>query len=174
MCFKNKVFIFADCAVMPNPTPEQLAEIAASSAQLAGIFDMEPRVAMISYSTGNSGEGKDVDVVKKAVEIANTNNPDILIEGPLQFDAAIDPRVAITKIPNSIIAGNANVFVFPSLNTGNAVYKAVQRAAENAIAIGPVLQGLKKPVNDLSRGSTVLDIINTVAITALQANENKE
>ncbi len=171
MCFKNKVYVFGDCAVMPNPNPEQLAEIAASSTELIKIFEMEPLVAMISYATGSSGVGEDVDAVVKAVQIAREKYPNIDIEGPLQFDAAISKTVAKTKLPNSKVAGNANVFVFPDLNTGNSVYKAVQRAAEDAIAIGPVLQGLKKPVNDLSRGSTVLDIINTVAITALQANE---
>ncbi len=168
MCLKDRVLAFGDCAVNPNPTPEQLASIAISSAHTAKVFGIEPRVAMLSYSTGTSGKGADVDSVVEAVKIAKEKAPDLLLEGPLQYDAAIDPDVARTKLPDSQVAGKATVFIFPDLNTGNNTYKAVQRAA-NAVAIGPVLQGLNKPVNDLSRGCTVPDIVNTVAITAIQA-----
>lgn len=172
MCLKDRVLVFGDCAVNPNPTAQQLAEIAISSAQTAKVFGVEPRVAMLSYSTGSSGKGADVDVVKEATQIARELAPDLLLEGPLQYDAAIDPTVAQTKLPDSKVAGRATVFIFPDLNTGNNTYKAVQRAA-GAIAIGPVLQGLNKPVNDLSRGCTVPDIVNTVAITAVQAAAQK-
>ena len=137
------------------------------------MFGIEPRVAMLSYSTGSSGKGEDVDMVIEATRIAKELAPDLLLEGPLQYDAAIDPDVAKTKLPNSQVAGKATVFIFPDLNTGNNTYKAVQRAA-GAVAIGPVLQGLRKPVNDLSRGCTVPDIVNTVAITAVQAQAGKE
>ena len=168
MCLSDRVLVFGDCAVNPNPTADQLAEIAITSAHTAKVFGIEPRVAMLSYSTGSSGKGADVDVVIEATKIAKEKAPDLLIEGPLQYDAAIDPVVARTKAPNSNVAGKATVFIFPDLNTGNNTYKAVQRAA-GAIAIGPVLQGLKKPVNDLSRGCLVADIVNTVIITAIQA-----
>ncbi len=168
MCLRDRVLVFGDCAVNPNPTAEQLAEIAITSAHTARVFGIEPRVAMLSYSTGSSGKGADVDVVKEASRIAREKAPDLLLEGPLQYDAAIEPTVARTKAPNSEVAGKATVFIFPDLNTGNNTYKAVQRAA-GAIAIGPVLQGLNKPVNDLSRGCLVDDIVNTVIITAIQA-----
>ena len=172
MCMKDRVLAFGDCAVNPNPTAEQLANIAISSAQTAQVFGIEPRVAMLSYSTGASGKGADVDLVIEATKLAQEMAPEMAIEGPLQYDAAIDADVAKTKLPDSKVAGQATVFIFPDLNTGNNTYKAVQRAA-NAIAIGPVLQGLNKPVNDLSRGCTVPDIINTVAITAIQAQAEK-
>lgn len=172
MCMKDCVLAFGDCAVNPNPTAEQLANIAISSAQTAQVFGIEPRVAMLSYSTGASGKGADVDLVIEATKLAQEMAPEMAIEGPLQYDAAIDADVAKTKLPDSKVAGQATVFIFPDLNTGNNTYKAVQRAA-NAIAIGPVLQGLNKPVNDLSRGCTVPDIINTVAITAIQAQAEK-
>lgn len=172
MCMKDRVLAFGDCAVNPNPTAEQLASIAVSSAQTAAVFGIEPRVAMLSYSTGASGKGADVDLVIEATRLAQEMAPDLAIEGPLQYDAAIDAEVAKTKMPDSKVAGKATVFIFPDLNTGNNTYKAVQRAA-NAVAIGPVLQGLNKPVNDLSRGCTVPDIINTVAITAIQAQADK-
>ena len=168
MCLKDRVLAFGDCAVNPNPTAEQLADIAISSAHTAKIFGIEPKVAMLSYSTGSSGKGADVDKVIEATRIAKERAPELLLEGPLQYDAAIDPEVARTKLPDSKVAGQATVFIFPDLNTGNNTYKAVQRAAD-AVAIGPVLQGLNKPVNDLSRGCTVADIVNTVAITAVQA-----
>lgn len=172
MCLKDRVLVFGDCAVNPNPTAEQLAEIAISSAETARIFGIDPRVAMLSYSTGDSGTGGDVDLVVEATRIAHELAPELLLEGPLQYDAAIDPEVGAKKMPGSQVAGRATVFVFPDLNTGNNTYKAVQRAA-NAVAIGPVLQGLNKPVNDLSRGCTVADIVNTVAITAIQAQAEK-
>ncbi len=168
MCLKDRVLAFGDCAINPNPTSEQLADIAISSAETARIFGIEPKVAMLSYSTGSSGKGADVDIVVEATRIAKERAPHLLLEGPLQYDAAIDPETARTKLPNSKVAGQATVFIFPDLNTGNNTYKAVQRAAD-AVAIGPVLQGLNKPVNDLSRGCTVADIVNTVAITAVQA-----
>ena len=173
MCLKDRVLAFGDCAVNPNPTAQQLAEIAIASAHTAQVFGIEPRVAMLSYSTGTSGKGADVDVVVEATRIAKEMAPDLALEGPLQYDAAIDPSVAKTKMPDSQVAGRATVFIFPDLNTGNNTYKAVQRAA-GAVAIGPVLQGLNKPVNDLSRGCTVPDIVNTVAITAVQAAAEKK
>lgn len=172
MCLKDRVLAFGDCAVNPNPTAEQLAEIAINAAHTARIFGIEPRVAMLSYSTGSSGKGADVEKVIEATRIAKERAPDLLLEGPLQYDAAIDMEVARTKLPGSQVAGQATVFIFPDLNTGNNTYKAVQRAA-GAVAIGPVLQGLNKPVNDLSRGCTVADIVNTVAITAIQAQAEK-
>lgn len=168
MGLADRVLVYGDCAVNPNPNPEQLADIAISSADTASMFGIEPRVAMLSYSTGESGSGEDVDKVKQATQRARQKRPDLQIEGPIQYDAAIDESVAKTKLPDSTVAGHATVFIFPDLNTGNNTYKAVQRSA-NAVAIGPVLQGLKKPVNDLSRGCTVTDIVNTVAITAIQA-----
>jgi phosphate acetyltransferase len=172
MCLADRVLVYGDCAVVPNPDAEQLADIAISSAGTAAMFGIEPRIAMLSYSTGESGSGAEVDEVRSATKIAQQRRPDLLIEGPIQYDAAIDPEVARTKLPDSPVAGRATVFVFPDLNTGNNTYKAVQRSA-NAVAIGPVLQGLRKPVNDLSRGARVADIVYTVAITAIQA-QNQE
>lgn len=168
MCFETRVLVYGDCAVNPNPDSEQLAEIALSSAKTARMFGVDPVVAMLSYSSGASGTGDDVDHVRKAVEIARQRAPDLKIDGPIQYDAAIDLTVAQKKMPDSDVAGRATVFIFPDLNTGNNTYKAVQRSS-GAVAIGPVLQGLNKPVNDLSRGCLVPDIINTVAITAIQA-----
>ncbi len=168
MCFDTRVLIYGDCAVNPNPNPEQLAEIAISSAKTAQMFGIEPIVAMLSYSSGSSGAGQDVEQVREAVAIARERRPDLKIDGPIQYDAAIDATVAKKKMPDSDVAGKATVFIFPDLNTGNNTYKAVQRAS-GAVAIGPVLQGLNKPVNDLSRGCMVADIVNTVAITAIQA-----
>jgi phosphate acetyltransferase len=170
MCLENQVLVYGDCAINPVPTAEQLADIAISSAGTAAAFGIEPRVAMLSYSTGASGSGSDVDKVSRATELVRTRAPELLVEGPIQYDAAIDPSVARTKLPDSKVAGRATVFVFPDLNTGNNTYKAVQRSS-GAVAIGPVLQGLKKPVNDLSRGATIRDIVNTVAITAIQAEQ---
>jgi phosphate acetyltransferase len=172
MCLADRVLAYGDCAVIPEPTVEQLADIAISSAETAQQFGIEPRVAMLSYSTGTSGSGVDVEKVRAATELVAQRAPDLLLEGPIQYDAAIDPEVARTKLPNSPVAGRATVFIFPDLNTGNNTYKAVQRSA-HAIAIGPVLQGLKKPVNDLSRGALVEDIVDTVAITAVQAQAIK-
>ncbi|MCG8334561.1 MAG: phosphate acetyltransferase, partial [Proteobacteria bacterium] len=168
MCLEDKVLVYGDCAVNPNPTSEQLAEIAVKSAETAKIFGVEPIVAMLSYSTGTSGVGDDVDKVRAAVDIAKKMAPDLPLEGPIQYDAAVDAVVAKTKLPDSKVAGKATVLIFPDLNTGNNTYKAVQRSAK-AVAVGPVMQGLKRPVNDLSRGCTVTDIVNTVAITAIQA-----
>ena len=173
MCLKDRVLVFGDCAVNPNPTAAQLAEIAAVSAHTARIFGIEPRVAMLSYSTGNSGRGADVEKVVEATTIAKERYPDLLLEGPLQYDAAIDPGVAATKLPDGQVAGRATVFIFPDLNTGNITHKAVQRASDQVVVIGPVLQGLNQPVNDLSRGCTVPDIVNTVAITAIQAQASE-
>ncbi|GAB7081334.1 phosphate acetyltransferase [Megalodesulfovibrio paquesii] len=168
MCLSDRVLVFGDCAVIPNPNAKELADIAIQSSETARIFGVEPRVAMLSYSTGESGSGEDVDKVREATKLVRELQPELLVEGPLQYDAAIDPTVAATKMPGSAVAGKATVFIFPDLNTGNNTYKAVQRAA-GAVAIGPVLQGLNAPVNDLSRGCTVEDIVNTVAITAIQA-----
>jgi phosphate acetyltransferase len=168
MCLDTRVLVYGDCAVNPDPNAAQLAEICISSADTAATFGIEPRVAMLSYSTGASGKGEDVEKVREATGLAREKRPDLLIEGPIQYDAAIEPTVAKTKMPDSQVAGRATVFIFPDLNTGNNTYKAVQRSS-GAVAIGPVLQGLKKPVNDLSRGCLVADIINTVAITAIQA-----
>ncbi|MDT5225255.1 MAG: phosphate acetyltransferase, partial [Mycobacterium sp.] len=168
MCLPDRVLAYGDCAIVPNPTPEQLADIAISSARTAAQFGIDPRVAMLSYSTGTSGSGADVDKVRAATELVRSRDPQLLVEGPIQYDAAVDPSVAATKMRDSPVAGRATVLIFPDLNTGNNTYKAVQRSA-GAIAIGPVLQGLRKPVNDLSRGALVEDIINTVAITAIQA-----
>lgn len=168
MCLPNRVSVFGDCAVNPNPTAEQLADIAISSADTSKMFDIEPKIAMLSYSSGTSGEGEDVDRVRKATELVKERRPDLKVEGPIQYDAAVDPEVGKKKIPNSPVAGQASVLIFPDLNTGNNTYKAVQRET-GALAIGPILQGLKKPVNDLSRGCTVDDIFNTVVITAIQA-----
>ncbi len=168
MCLADRVLVYGDCAVIPEPTVEQLADIAIASAETARQFDVEPRVAMLSYSTGSSGTGSEVDRVRAATELVAKREPELPLEGPIQYDAAIDPGVAAKKLPDSAVAGKATVFIFPDLNTGNNTYKAVQRSA-GAVAVGPVLQGLKKPVNDLSRGATVDDIVNTVAITAIQA-----
>ncbi len=170
MCLENQVLVYGDCAINPDPTADQLADIAISSAGTAAAFGIEPRVAMLSYSTGASGSGSEVDKVSRATDLVRTRAPELLVEGPIQYDAAIDLSVARTKLPGSQVAGRATVFVFPDLNTGNNTYKAVQRSS-GAVAIGPVLQGLKKPVNDLSRGATVRDIVNTVAITAIQADQ---
>ena len=168
MCLDDRVLVYGDCAVNPDPTAEQLADIAISSAETAVQFGIEPRIAMLSYSTGESGTGADVDKVRAATALVRERRPDLDVEGPIQYDAAVDASVAKTKMPESSVAGRATVFIFPDLNTGNNTYKAVQRSA-GAVAIGPVLQGLRKPVNDLSRGALVQDIVNTVAITAIQA-----
>ncbi|MBP6414638.1 MAG: phosphate acetyltransferase, partial [Bacteroidia bacterium] len=168
MCLEDRVSVFGDCAINPNPTAEQLAEIAISSADSSLAFGIEPKVAMLSYSSGSSGKGDEVDKVRTATEIVKSKRPDIKIEGPIQYDAAVDLEVGQSKMPNSEVAGHASVLIFPDLNTGNNTYKAVQRET-GALAIGPMLQGLNKPVNDLSRGCTVDDIINTVVITAIQA-----
>ena len=163
----ERVWFFADCAITPRPSAGQLAGIALSTANTAKSFGYEPKVAFLSYSTGDSAKGEMIDFVKEALEIAQKAAPDIAMDGPMQFDAAVDSKVAKSKMPNSKVAGQANVFIFPDLNCGNITYKAVQRSA-NALAIGPILQGLKKPVNDLSRGCSVDDIVNTVLISAIQ------
>jgi phosphate acetyltransferase len=173
MCLRDRVLVYGDCAVIPDPTAEQLADIAISSAVTAAQFGVEPRVAMLSYSTGESGVGAEVDKVRTATALVRERRPDLSVDGPIQYDAAVDASVARTKLPESEVAGRATVFVFPDLNTGNNTYKAVQRSA-GAVAIGPVLQGLRRPVNDLSRGASVRDIVNTVAITAIQAAENHD
>jgi len=170
MCLAERVLVYGDCAVIPEPTTEQLADIAVSSAASAAAFGVEPRVAMLSYSTGESGTGAEVDRVRQATALVRQRAPELPVEGPIQYDAAIDAEVASTKLPDSSVAGRATVLIVPDLNTGNNLYKAVQRSA-GAVAIGPVLQGLRKPVNDLSRGATVHDIVNTVALTAVQAQE---
>jgi len=162
------VWLFADCAVTPNPTPEELAGIAISSADSAAAFGIDPRVAMLSYSTGTSGAGPSVDAVVEATRRVRELRPDLVVDGPLQFDAAVETSVAALKLPDSPVAGRATVFVFPDLNAGNIAYKAVQRTA-GVVAIGPILQGLNKTVTDLSRGATVEDIISTISITAVQA-----
>ncbi|MBB2769389.1 MULTISPECIES: phosphate acetyltransferase [Mycolicibacterium] len=172
MCLADRVLAYGDCAIVPDPTAEQLADIAISSARTAAQFGIEPRVAMLSYSTGTSGTGADVEKVREATDLVHKREPDLLVEGPIQYDAAVEPSVAKTKMPDSPVAGRATVLIFPDLNTGNNTYKAVQRSA-GAIAIGPVLQGLNKPVNDLSRGALVEDIVNTVAITAIQAQGDR-
>jgi phosphate acetyltransferase len=168
MCLPDRVLVYGDCAVNPEPTAEQLADIAISSATTAAQFGIDPRIAMLSYSTGESGSGAEVDKVRKATMLVRDRRPDLSVDGPIQYDAAVDASVAETKLPGSQVAGRATVFVFPDLNTGNNTYKAVQRSAD-AVAVGPVLQGLRMPVNDLSRGALVSDIVNTVAITAIQA-----
>jgi len=168
MCLADQVLVYGDCAIVPEPTAQQLADIAISSADTAAAFGIEPRVAMLSYSTGKSGTGPDVDRVREATRIVRERAKDLKIEGPIQYDAAVDATVAKLKMPDSEVAGHATVLIFPDLSAGNNAYKAVQRTA-NAVAIGPVLQGLKKPVNDLSRGALVADIVNTIAITAIQA-----
>ncbi|MEE1804710.1 phosphate acetyltransferase [Streptomyces sp. NPDC101062] len=170
MCLADKVLVYGDCAVNPDPNAEQLADIAVQSAVTAARFGVEPRIAMLSYSTGTSGSGADVDKVREATKLVREARPELRIEGPIQYDAAVEPSVAATKLPDSEVAGQATVLIFPDLNTGNNTYKAVQRSA-GAVAVGPVLQGLRKPVNDLSRGALVQDIVNTVAITAIQAQD---
>lgn len=170
MCLPDRVSVFGDCAVNPDPTAEQLAEIAISSAESSIAFGIEPRIAMLSYSSGSSGEGADVDKVRMATELVKQKRPDLKVEGPIQYDAAVDPVVGKQKMPGSPVAGQASVLIFPDLNTGNNTYKAVQRET-GALAIGPMLQGLNKPINDLSRGCTVDDIFNTVIITAIQAQD---
>jgi phosphate acetyltransferase len=171
MCLSDRVSVMGDCAVNPNPNAEQLAEIAVSSAQSSEAFGINARVAMLSYSSGNSGKGEEVEKVRKATEIVKAEHPEIKVEGPIQYDAAVDISVAKTKLPDSEVAGQASVLIFPDLNTGNNTYKAIQRET-GALAIGPMLQGLNKPVNDLSRGCTVDDIFNTVLLTAIQAEQN--
>jgi phosphate acetyltransferase len=168
MCLEDRVSVFGDCAINPNPTAEELAEITISSAESASSFGIEPKIAMLSYSSGSSGKGADVDRVREATEIVRKRRPDLKIEGPIQYDAAVDISIGKSKLPESEVAGQANVLIFPDLNTGNNTYKAVQRET-GALAIGPMLQGLNKPVNDLSRGCTVADIYNTVILTAIQA-----
>ena len=168
MCMEDRVLVYGDCAINPNPNAQQLADIAVSAVETAKMYNIVPRVAMLSYSTGASGKGEAVDKVRQAVAIAKQAHPELKIEGPMQYDAAVDAGVARTKLPDSEVAGQANVFIFPDLNTGNNTYKAVQRSS-GAIAIGPILQGLNKPVNDLSRGCTVTDIVNTVVMTAIQS-----
>lgn len=170
MLMPEQVYIYGDCAINPDPTAEELAEIAIQSAETALAFGIEPRVAMLSYSTGNSGVGADVDKVRTATQLAKEKRPDLLIDGPLQYDAAVMPDVAKSKAPDSLVAGKATVFIFPDLNTGNTTYKAVQRSAD-LISIGPMLQGMRKPVNDLSRGALVDDIVYTIALTAIQATQ---
>lgn len=172
MCLADRVLVYGDCAIVPDPTTEQLADIAISAAETAASFGIEPRIAMLSYSTGESGHGPDVDRVREATQLVRTRRPDMKVEGPIQYDAAIDATVAKLKMPGSEVAGRATLFIFPDLNAGNNAYKAVQRAT-NAVAIGPVLQGLNKPVNDLSRGALVPDIINTIAITVIQAQADR-
>lgn len=171
MCLDTRVLVYGDCAVNQDPNAQELAQIAISSADTAKMFGIEPKIAMLSYSTGDSGKGEEVEKVRLATKIVKELRPDLMVEGPIQYDAAVDPEVAITKLPNSKVAGQATIFIFPDLNTGNNTYKAVQRSS-GAVAIGPVLQGLRKPVNDLSRGCLVADIVNTVAITAIQAQTN--
>ncbi len=168
MCLEDRVSVYGDCAINPNPTAEQLSEIAITSAETSLAFDIEPKIAMLSYSSGASGTGEDVDKVREATALVKNKAPHLKIEGPIQYDAAVDKKVGKSKIPDSEVAGEASVFIFPDLNTGNNTYKAVQRET-GALAIGPILQGLNKPVNDLSRGSTINDIFNTVIITAIQA-----
>jgi len=170
MCLPDRVSVFGDCAVNPDPTAEQLAEIAISSAESSLSFGIEPRIAMLSYSSGTSGEGVDVEKVRQATQIVKQKRPDLKVEGPIQYDAAVDPVVGKQKMPDSKVAGQASVLIFPDLNTGNNTYKAVQRET-GALAIGPMLQGLNKPINDLSRGCTVDDVFNTVIITAIQAQD---
>jgi phosphate acetyltransferase len=168
MCLPDQVVVYGDCAVNPDPDAQMLADIAIQSAESAQRFGIEPRVAMLSYSTGDSGAGADVDKVREATRLARERRPDLLIDGPMQYDAAANAEVAATKAPQSRVAGRASVFVFPDLNTGNTTYKAVQRSA-HVVSIGPMLQGLRRPVNDLSRGALVEDIVYTIAITAIEA-----
>ena len=170
MCLKTKVLVYGDCAVNQDPNAQELADIALASARTAKSFSIIPKVAMLSYSTGESGSGADVEKVRDATNLVRKRKPNLLVEGPIQYDAAVNKSVAKTKLPTSVVAGDANVLIFPDLNTGNNTYKAVQRSS-NAIAIGPILQGLNKPINDLSRGCLVDDIVNTVVITAIQAGQ---
>jgi phosphate acetyltransferase len=170
MCLSDRVSVMGDCAVNPSPNAEQLAEIAISSAESSEAFGIHAKVAMLSYSSGTSGKGEEVEKVRNATEIVKEKHPELKIEGPIQYDAAVDMSVAKTKLPNSEVAGQASVLIFPDLNTGNNTYKAIQRET-GALAIGPMLQGLNKPVNDLSRGCTVDDIFNTVLLTAIQAEQ---
>ncbi|WQY83402.1 hypothetical protein E5L63_04220 [Helicobacter pylori] len=170
MCLDTQVLVFGDCAIIPNPSPKELAEIAITSAQTAKQFNIAPKVALLSYATGDSAQGEMIDKINEALTIAQKLDPQLEIDGPLQFDASIDKGVAKKKMPNSQVAGQASVFIFPDLNAGNIAYKAVQRSAK-AVAIGPILQGLNKPINDLSRGALVEDIVNTVLISAIQAQD---
>jgi len=172
MCLDDRVVAYGDCAVNPNPTADELADIAIASAATSEAFGIPAKVAMLSYSSGDSGKGEEVEKVRKATKVVQELNPGIKIEGPIQYDAAVDMKVGKKKLPNSEVAGQASVLIFPDLNTGNNTYKAVQRET-GAIAIGPVLQGLNKPVNDLSRGCLVEDIVNTIVITAIQAQNNR-
>jgi Phosphotransacetylase len=172
MLLPEQVYVYGDCAINPDPTAEQLAEIAIQSADSAIAFGIEPRVAMLSYSTGTSGAGSDVEKVREATRLAQEKRPDLMIDGPLQYDAAVMADVAKSKAPNSPVAGRATVFIFPDLNTGNTTYKAVQRSAD-LISIGPMLQGMRKPVNDLSRGALVDDIVYTIALTAIQSSQQQ-
>ncbi|MCK5814375.1 MAG: phosphate acetyltransferase, partial [Flavobacteriaceae bacterium] len=170
MCLEDRISIFGDCAINPNPNAEQLSEIAITSAESSKAFGIEPKIAMLSYSSGSSGKGADVDKVREATKIVKQKRPDIKIEGPIQYDAAVDMKIGKSKLPDSDIAGQASVLIFPDLNTGNNTYKAVQKETK-ALAIGPMLQGLNKPVNDLSRGCTIEDIYNTIIITAIQSQD---
>ena len=170
MCLPDRVTVFGDCAVNPNPSSEQLADIAISSAESSSMVGIDPKIAMLSYSSGTSGQGEEVEKVRRATLLIRERRPDLQLEGPIQYDAAVDPEIGKQKMPNSSVAGQASVLIFPDLNTGNNTYKAVQRET-GALAIGPMLQGLNKPVNDLSRGCTVDDIFNTVVITAIQAQQ---
>ncbi|WRG23349.1 hypothetical protein E5E38_02405 [Helicobacter pylori] len=170
MCLDTQVLVFGDCAIIPNPSAKELAEIATTSAQTAKQFNIAPKVAILSYATGDSAQGEMIDKINEAKKIAQHLDPQLEIDGPLQFDASIDKGVAKKKMPNSQVAGQASVFIFPDLNAGNIAYKAVQRSAK-AVAIGSILQGLNKPINDLSRGALVEDIINTILISALQAQD---
>ncbi|MBU1707403.1 phosphate acetyltransferase, partial [bacterium] len=172
MCLPDRVLVYGDCAVNPEPTSEELADIAISSAETTASLGIEPIIAMLSYSTGASAEGPMVSKVAEATRIAQEKRPDLLIEGPMQYDAAISPETAKAKMPDSKVAGRATIFIFPDLDAGNTAYKAVQRSAK-VVAVGPVLQGLRKPVNDLSRGCLIEDILYTIAITALQAQQNE-
>jgi phosphate acetyltransferase len=173
MCLSDRVLVYGDCAVNPKPDSAQLADIAISSADTARAFGIDPRIAMLSYATGNSAKGEQVDIVREATEAVRRQRGDLKVDGPIQYDAAVDAGVAKLKLPDSEVAGSASVFIFPDLDTGNVAYKAVQRSS-GAVAIGPVLQGLRKPVNDLSRGCSITDIVNTVAITAIQAQNGRE
>jgi phosphate acetyltransferase len=171
MCLDHHVLVYGDCAVNPNPTATELADIAIASADTACHFGIDAKVAMLSYSSGDSGKGYEVEKVREATRLVRERRPDLPIEGPIQYDAAVDPEVAASKMPTSAVAGQATVFVFPDLNTGNTCYKSIQRETTGAVCIGPILQGLKKPVNDLSRGCTVEDIVSTVVVTACQAQQ---
>jgi phosphate acetyltransferase len=171
MCLPKRVLVFADCAVNPDPTAEQLASIAICTADTANAFGIVPRLALVSYATGGSATGADVEKVRAAVALVAQARPDLPLAGPIQYDAAVDPVVAAAKLPGNLVAGTANVLIFPDLNTGNTTYKAVQRSSD-AVAIGPVLQGLRRPVNDLSRGCSVADIVSTVVMTAIQAQHS--